>query len=322
MREERGPGSVVVRIGRLQSVPLREIWADEARDFTPWLAENLEVLGEALGLTLSLEEQEASVGPFAADLVAADEQGEVVVIENQIGKTDHDHLGKLVTYMVNLGAKKAIWISSDPRPEHAKVVSWLNEVTPPDTAIYLVRVEVYRIEDSPPAPLFTVVAGPSEAGKAAGRAREEMAERHKLRWEFWKELLDKIRSKGVSLHANLSPTAENWLSTGAGRTGFAYVYRITKDWAAAELYIDRGPGAEEETERIFQELYAKKEQIEREFGGPLVWDRAEGRRARMVRVRLDNGGLKDRERWPEIQEAMVEAMQRLHKAFSQHLRQR
>lgn len=309
-------------IGRLQRVDLRELWPDEARDFTPWLAENLEVLGEALGLTLSLEEQEASVGPFAADLVAADGQGALVVIENQITKTDHDHLGKLVTYIVNMGAKRAVWISSDPRPEHAKVVEWLNEITPPDTAIYLVRVEAYRIGDSPPAPLFTVVAGPSEVGKAAGRAREEMAERHRLRWEFWEGLLAKIRSKGMSLHANLSPTTENWLSTGAGKAGFAYVYRITKDWAAAELYIDRGPGTEEETERIFQELHAKKEQIESEFGGPLVWDRAEGRRARMVRARLDNGGLKDRERWPEIQEAMVETMQRLYKALSPHLRQR
>lgn len=191
---------------------MRDIWLGEARDFTTWLAENLDLLGEALGLRLSLLEREGDVGPFAADIVAVDEDGGTVVIENQLERTDHDHLGKLLTYMVNLGAKTGVWIAPDPRPEHSKVVGWLNEVTPPDTSIYLVRVEAYRIGDSPPAPLFAVVAGPSEEAKAAGRAREEVAERHNLRLEFWDQLL--ARAKGrTSLHANVSPTRDNWLST-------------------------------------------------------------------------------------------------------------
>jgi hypothetical protein len=307
-------------IGRLQKVHLRELWPDEARDFTAWLAENLDILEESLGITLSLEERESKVGPFAADIVAADEQGGIVVIENQLEKTDHDHLGKLLTYLVNVGAKKAVWITPDPRPEHIKVMEWLNEVTPPDMAFYLIKVEAYRIGDSPPAPLFSIVAGPSEEGKAAGRVREEMAERHKLRWEFWQELLDKIRAQNISLHANLSPTTDNWLSTGAGKSGLYYTYKITKNWTAVEFNIDRGPGREEETERIFQELYDKREEIEEKFGGPLEWDRVEGRRARAIRCKLEGGGLADQEKWPEIQEAMIEAMQRLYRAVHRHLR--
>jgi len=105
------------------------------------------------------------VRPFAADIVAADEQGGIVVIENQLEKTDHNHLGKLLTYLVNIGAKKAVWITPDPRPEHIKVMEWLNEVTPPDMAFHLIEVEAYRIGDSQPAPFFSVVVRPSEEGK-------------------------------------------------------------------------------------------------------------------------------------------------------------
>jgi len=182
-----------------------------------------------------------------------------------------------------------------------------------------VRVEAYRIGDSPPAPLFTVGAGPSEVGKATGRVREEMAERHRLRYEFWQQLLNRINQKGVSLHANLSPTTDNWLSTGAGKTGLSYVYRVTRDWAAAEFYIDRGPEKTEENKRIFEALQSRKEQIERDFGGPLIWDQMEGRRAFIIRSRVDIGGLKDAENWSEIQEAMIDAMLRLSRVIQKEV---
>jgi len=308
----------VIPVGRLRKVSLREVWPNEVRDFSLWLAENLEVLGDALGFRLSLEQKEGKVGPFAVDLMARDDQGNVVVVENQLGKTDHDHLGKILTYMVNLEAKRAVWLTSDPRPEHGRVVEWLNEVTPLDTAIYLVRVEACCIGDSPVAPLFSVIAGPN--GKDIGRGREDMAERHRLRFEFWENLIDRIKSRGVSLHASLSSSSDNWLQTGAGKAGLVFMYRITMDRATAELVIDRGAERAGETRRIFEELHSKKEEIEQGFGGPLVWDSAEGRRSHMVKVVLDRGGLKDRASWPEIQGAMVDAMVRLEKALGPRIR--
>ena len=310
---------MAISLGRLQKVELRDIWHSESRDFTSWLSENLDLLGEILNIRLSLLEQEGNVGPFAVDIIAADENSGTVIIENQLDKTDHDHLGKVLTYMINLGAKTAIWVTSDSRPEHAKVVDWLNEVTPPDTSIYLVRIEAYRIENSPPAPAFVVVAGPSEEGKATGRAREEMAERYKLRLEFWDQLLAKAKSKS-KLHAGVSPTKDNWLGAGAGKTGFSWVYVITMDWAAAELYINRGPDTTAENKRIFDELYAKKEAIERNFGGQLIWDRLDDRRACRIRAKIDLGGLKNQDKWPQIQEAMVDVMVRLSSALQHEIK--
>jgi hypothetical protein len=150
-----------MHISRLEPVPLRELWRNETLDFTTWLAENLDFLGETLGMDLSLVEREASAGSFSADILAEDGNGNPVIIENQLERTDHDHLGKLITYLSNLDAKTAFWITSEPRPEHEKAVHWLNEALPADTAFYLVKIEAYRIGDSPPAPLLTVVAGPS-----------------------------------------------------------------------------------------------------------------------------------------------------------------
>jgi hypothetical protein len=211
-----------MQIGRLEKVPLHELWRHEARDFTTWLAQNLDLLGEKLGIELALVQQEAAAGPFSADILAEDAQGNPVIIENQLERTDHDHLGKLVTYLSNLEAKAAIWITSEPRPEHEKAIHWLNEVVPADTAFYLVQIEAYRIGDSAPAPLLTVVAGPSPEAHQIGEQKEELAERHILRKAFWTDLLARARER-TSLHAKIGPTIENWVSTGAGKSGLGYV---------------------------------------------------------------------------------------------------
>ena len=184
-----------MQIGRLEQVPLRELWANEALDFTTWLAENLDFLGETVAMDLSLVEREASAGAFSADILAEDSGGNPVIIENQLERTDHDHLGKLITYLSNLDAKTAVWITSDPRPEHETAVHWLNEVLPADTAIYLVKIEAYRIGDSRPAPSLSIVAGPSLEAKEIGEQKKELAERHILRLEFWEQLLQKASER-------------------------------------------------------------------------------------------------------------------------------
>lgn len=152
-------------IARLEKLELRELWKHEAHGFTKWLTENLYFVSETIHVDLSLVEREASVDPFSADILAEDNQGHPVITENQPEQTDHDHLGKLITYMSNLEAKIAIWITSSPRPEHEKAVHWLNETLPADTDFYLLKIEAYKIDASDPAPLLTVVAGPSLESK-------------------------------------------------------------------------------------------------------------------------------------------------------------
>ena len=147
----------MMKTGKLTRIPLREVWPHEERDFSRWLAKNLDCLEECTGLSLSLIETEAITGDFAVDILAEDANGNLVVIENQLGRTDHDHLGKLLTYMANHEAKAAIWVTAQPRPEHERAIDWLNEMLPADTAFYLVQVEAIQIDQSAPAPLFTEI---------------------------------------------------------------------------------------------------------------------------------------------------------------------
>ena len=180
----------------MERVVLRELWKHEERGFSAWLETNLDMLSEAIGVSLSDPQREQLVGSFQVDLVAENENGERVIVENQLEATDHDHLGKLLTYLTNLDAKAAIWITSAPRPEHIRAIQWLNETTPNDVAFYLVRLAAYRISGSDAAPLFTVIVGPSAESKSFGKQKKELAERHVLRLRFWEQLSQR---KGGSL---------------------------------------------------------------------------------------------------------------------------
>jgi len=152
-------------IGKIQRLTLREVWKHEALDFTTWLQENLDVLNEAIGTTLVTAEREKDAGDFSVDLVAEDDTGKVVIIENQLEKSDHDHLGKIITYLTALEAKAAIWLVKEPRPEHVRAVAWLNESQA--AAFYLVKVEAIKIGQSDAAPLLTLITGPSEGNRPA-----------------------------------------------------------------------------------------------------------------------------------------------------------
>lgn len=250
------------------------MWSHEALDFTTWLEENIDVLADAVGLQLSSVEREQPAGAFSVDLVAEDEDGRAVVIENQLERSDHDHLGKLLTYLAGLQARRAVWIVSDPRPEHVRVIAWLNETS--SAEFYLLKLEAIRIGDSEPAPLLTQIVGPSEETSELGRTKKEMAEQERLRYRFFEGLLEHAKSI-TPLHANISPSKNSWAGAGSGIAGVGFNYVVRQRDARVELYIDTRDG--EEDQRIFGALSRKKERIEGTFGWPLDWDTKEGRRA-------------------------------------------
>ena len=303
-------------IGKIERVPLRDVWKHEARDFNRWIRENIYVLSDVIEMNLVNPECEHSAGAFSVDLVAEDEGGNPVIIENQLEKSNHDHLGKIITYLVAVDAKTAIWIVSDPRPEHVNAISWMNESS--SAKFYLLKVEAIKIGNSDPAPLLTLIVGPSEEGIEVGKTKKEFAERHILRHNFWTELLKYAKEK-TKLHANISPSYYHWIGTSAGKQGLAYNYTVRQNEAIVELYIDRGKDRDDENKKIFDGLYKNKDEIENKFGYTLDWQRLENKRACRICKMIDEGGYLDEQKWPEIFNKMIDTMIRLDNALRPHI---
>lgn len=310
-----GPSMSEHAVGSIQRVHLRNVW-DRELNFSAWLQENIESVNEVTDLSLASAEREQSAGAFSVDLVAEDDSGNTVIIENQLGKSDHDHLGKLITYLTAIRAQCAVWIVSDPRPEHVAAVSWLNESSNAD--FYLLKVEAIKIEESPPAPLLTLIVGPSEETREVSVTKKEMAERYELRRRFWSALLPMAKEK-TRLHANVSPGRKGWIGASAGKRGLSYNYVIKKDQANVELYIDRGKDADDENLAIFDTLSASKANIEAAFGGQLEWERLDSRRACRIKAMVSASGYREQSAWTAIQTDMIDAMVRLEQALRAHI---
>jgi len=305
-------------IGKIHRVPLREVWRHEARDFTVWLEENIEVLNDALDVAIVSADREQPAGDFNVDLVCENNAGDLVVIENQLERSNHDHLGKLITYLTALDAKVAIWIVSEPRPEHVKAISWLNESS--SASFYLVKVEAIQIGDSEAAPLLTLITGPSIEAIRSGETKKEIASRYLIRRTFWAALLEESKRK-TKLHSSISPGSHSWLGSGAGLpAGLSLNYAVRRHDSQVELYIDGHQGSEEHNRVIFAELFSKRAEVEASFGEQLVWEPLEGRRACRISKRIDIGGWQDEEEWPEVHRLLVESMVALESALRPHMK--
>ena len=267
------------------------------------------MLNNVLDFDLVNVDREQAAGAFSVDLVAEDENGGTIIIENQLEKSNHDHLGKLITYLTAMSARAAIWIVSDPRPEHVAAIAWLNDSSSAD--FYLIKVEAVRIEESPAAPLLTVIVGPS-GDTTIQNQKKELAERYDLRRNWWTQV---IAQPDAKLHSHLTPSTYAWLGTSAGVRGLSLNYIVTKDACGAELYIDRGKGFDEENKSIFDQLFTSKEEIEENVGSPISWERLDGKRACRIKSTIDGGYRLPEEQWPERHNQMVEIMNALHTAL-------
>ena len=307
----------LMNIGKMEIVPIREAFRHEALNFSVWLEDNIDALSDRIGLDLTVIEREKSVGSFTVDLFCEDKDGRTVIVENQLERTDHDHLGKLLTYMVNLEAKTAIWVATEVRQEHQRVIHWLNEATGADMAFYFVKVEAIRIGESPFAPLFTLLSQPDEQTREIGEQKKELAERHILRQEFWAQLLQ--RSEGrTRLTENRSPSKDHWLAVAAGKSGFNYNYLILKNRAGIDLYIDVGD--QERNKAIFDALLEERETIESEFGAPLDWRRLDDKRSSRVVILYDGiGSLHEQDKWETLQDTLIDAMTRFDRVFRKRI---
>lgn len=291
------------KIGKVTRVPLRDVWPDEARKFTPWLADNIDVLNDALGFDLSDPETEQAAGSFSADIKALDEDGNTVVIENQYGKSNHDHLGKLLTYRSAFDASKAIWIMEDPRPEHVAALAQLDEEAS-GCDFYLLRAEGIEIEGSPAALLLTKIIGPNIEKKMI---KGEEFEFKSILLKFWEQFLEESERKEHDRFRNVHPKPGREIRAKTGKTGIFYQYRVNKSSAKVGLIIE-GKSKDEN----FKHFEASKESM-----GPgmeFVWDSESNSNVNSIQKQLTRGGYRsDRDEWPEIINEMIEEMKKFEK---------
>ena len=204
----------------LESVPIREVWADEARDLTPWLAENTDRLSEALGMDLELEGSEVGVGPFRADIVLRDANtGSRVIAENVIGETDHDHLGKIITYAAGLEATYAVLIAEKFRPEHRSALQWLNAHSTESAGFFGITLKVWRIGDSEYAPQLDDVVEPDGWVREVRAASTDKLSGTPLHYRvFWNEFIPEFHKAHPGWSRARTPPKVNWMQFPAGRT--------------------------------------------------------------------------------------------------------
>jgi hypothetical protein len=265
-------------LGRLEPVPLREVWPHEANDFTPWLAEpdNLALLGETLRLgDLQVQGTEVPVGNFSIDILARDIEGHVVVIENQFGPTDHTHLGQILTYVAGQeGQATVVWIAETIREEHRAAIDWLNASTVEGFDFFAVEVEALRIGASPPASRFNVVAKPNNWTRGVGRAtRTAVAgppdDRQKAYMAYWSRFGAFLADRKAPFKAPDRVPRGDWC--GFGRiTRRGYILFVSSSLSGSKrmvaLYAGHGGAFAE-----FDALFAAKDEIAADFGGPLEW---------------------------------------------------
>lgn len=301
-------------IGKVIRVPIRDVFKSEPRDFTPWLASNLDELGDFLGFKMTTGDTEVEVGRFAADIVAVETStGSTVVIENQLTESDHDHLGKCLTYAAGLGASIVVWIAPEFRDEHISAMEWLNENTLSEVDFICVSIAMGKIGDSFPAPLFTSVVRPREmaVGSTAAVTVNESAYK-----EYWSGTLAKV-AKEVGAH-QAKPSTRSWVAFGSGTTGPNYVlaFRRAPRRASVELYLD---GEKEWNTAIFESLQLNKDEIEKAVGDELSWELMEDQKACKIAM-YRPGHINDSEQIrSQISDWMVDSYKTFKVAVAQFL---
>ncbi len=268
-----------MKIGRLQKIDLRKLWQGEASDFTPWLAEenNITLLGETVGIELEVISEEKSVGPFRADILCKNTiDNTYVLIENQLEKTDHNHLGQLLTYAAGLEAVTVIWIARKFTEEHRAALDWLNRVTDENLRFFGIEVEAYQIGDSIPAPLFQIVSKPNDWTKAVHNSQKqgELTEAKALNLEYWTAMKKYFEQSGTKLKSQ-KPQPQHWTNFALGRSNIhiAVVASVRDNFNRVELNLIGNDGKN----RFFELKNKYETESYEKIDDDLIWDELEGK---------------------------------------------
>lgn len=286
-------------LGKLQRINLREAWKHEAAEFTPWLAhpDNLALLADHLGLTdLEVVGVEQWVGDFKLDILCSDDSGQVI-IENQLEKTNHAHLGQILTYAAGVDAKKVIWVAESFRTEHVAALDFLNQHTTEELSFFAVEVELWRIGDSPLAPSFNVVVKPNDwakTGRENAKAATTTTPTKQRQLRFWTEWSAWLQTKSSSVRPQ-KPLPQHWTNIALGRSGIhlAATVNSRESRIGMEVYIDHA-----NSKSMFKQLQEQQAAIEAALKVKLQWNELpDGHACRILHVRPESP-LEDDAQWP------------------------
>jgi len=308
------------QLGRLQRIyDLRNVWPSEASDFTRWLAqENLELLGETIGIELELEAVEKPVGPFRADILCKDTATNTfVLVENQLEKTDHTHLGQILTYATGLSAVTIVWIAERFTDEHRAALDWLNEVTSDDINFFGLEIELWQIGDSAIAPKFNIISQPNDWTRtvSASRALQETSENSatgQVQLEYWTAFKEHLLDNKSFMHAP-KPSAQYWTTLSLGRTDFALDATVSiRDKFVSVSLIIRGINKQS----FFSQLEEQRSEIEAEMNGiQLEWRPLPDKKSSDIYTWKPCDPL-NRDDWPHQHEWLRNTLETFHYVFS------
>jgi len=305
-----------MKIGKLNKIDLRALWNGEATDFTPWLAkdENIELLGETIGIELEVQEQEKNVGIFRADILCKDTvTDEYVLIENQLERTDHNHLGQLMTYGAGLDAVTIIWIARTFSEEHRAALDWLNRITDDQINFFGIEIEVYKIGDSLPAPMFQLVSKPNDWSKSVkSSARSaQITETKQLQLEYWQALKKYLESSNSFIKSQ-KPSPQHWTNYALGRSYFHMqaTAAVKGDFIRIEVIISG-----DDAKNNFHKLKSQyEEDVSKYFDDKFYWEELPEGKISSIYIKK-SAFITKRKEWPEQHEWFKNNLEKLDKYF-------
>ena len=307
----------MAKLGKLEKVKdLRSVWPHEANDFTKWLSkeENLNTLSEEIGINIELISTEAKTGSFSTDILAVEANTDnKIIIENQLEATNHDHLGKIITYASGHDAKTIIWIVKEAREEHRQAIDWLNEHTDEEINIFLCRIELWKIGDSAIAPKFQIVSSPNNWTKTIKRSmNNEMSSTKMLLYNYWTKLSEEIDNNYPNFNSR-KPRSSNFYDIALG-SSLAHISLVinTKSEVKCQIWI-------KDSKPLFNFLYDSKDKIEEELGYELEWARLDDYKSSFIAI-INNSDIRDESNWDNLIKWQLNNASKFYDVFSDRVK--
>ncbi|MGT2799874.1 DUF4268 domain-containing protein [Streptococcus marmotae] len=307
-----------MKLGKLTEINIRELWKHEQYDFSEWLSkeENIEMLSDEVGLTLTDVHKEVFVGSYRCDLVAKDETtGIKVIIENQLEATNHDHLGKLITYASGLDANVVIWIVQEAREEHRSAIEWLNNKTTKEISFFLMEIRAYKIGDSLPAPKFVVIEKPNDFLKTVNSSIEsgELSKSQAEKLNFWNRFNEVVLLKNKPFNIRKA-TTNHWydIALGTSEAHISITLVNKSNSIGIEIYIN-------DNKKLFDQLYALSEEIQNKLGFNMDWQRLDSKKASRIIYYIEGLDFNHHENYDELINEVIDKTVVMRRVFKYYL---